>query len=894
MKNYDLSFIGSGISSSFTILSLLDKLEANRISRKLKVALLEKSTEFFTGIPYGERSGSSVLLITSLQGFLPEFELKLFITWLDKNKHWLIKDFLNDGGVLSKKWVEKHQNSIDKNEWEELYIPRRFFGQYITEKISKKIDRLVDLGAIEIDFYTQEVKDIEKIKEGFLVKSDNNEILTKKVIMGIGSLPSCSIQSESLQINEDQLLFINNPYKPSLKSVLEEIKVFVNNRAEKPTNIAIIGANASGLELAYKVNDCTEIADCIDTYTMLSTQGLLPDSRINLEKQQKFKPKNLKALSSHKKLTAELVAEATYKDLDIADELELGPASTVGIISAAFGNLLRMMSFEERKRFACFFGNDIGRRQRCAGVHYAQVIEDLKKQSRFHHIAGRYVDLIGNSKGEYFLKYLDTKEQKEIVQEKPIHIVINCIKGMDLRNDKIPVLVKNIIERGYCKPNESNIGFDVNSSLEVYPHFHVVGPFLAGNVIDNNAVWHVEHCGRIIWLSSLLGNTLFDYFKNRLGLRGEKKEIDPNDYSISVSHLESQVEIEQYKKLVKQIWRGNIYYSYEHISHFIDKNSKLKCFLLKDSNGQPAVIMPFVLREVLINDVNTGFFDVVTPYGYSGPLLNDTIPSIVLDRFWELVDQWYMANGVITEFVRFSISNNHNYYSGQLIATLNNVRGKLLDNFSDQWDSFNRKVRNNYRKASAFGLKFEIYTAQQITSKIIEEFHKIYVNTMNRNNASSIYYFSEEYFENLISRNIDNFSLVIVYKDSKPISTELIIHQDDAIIAFLGGTDKNYFDCRPNDFLRVEVIKWAIKNGKSFYILGGGIKNGDGLYRHKKAMFPKDEDLIYYTGRKIINQAIYGKLCYRANQYFDEILEHQLKYHFFPFYRAEQLITSTE
>jgi len=122
-----------------------------------------------------------------------------------------------------------------------------------------------------------------------------------------------------------------------------------------------------------------------------------------------------------------------------------------------------------------------------------------------------------------------------------------------------------------------------------------------------------------------------------------------------------------------------------------------------------------------------------------------------------------------------------------------------------------------------------------------------------------------EYFENLIFENKNNFEIVFVVKDNLRISTELIIYWKDTLFAFLGGTNKEYFKYRPNDFLRVEVIKLACKKNMNYYVLGGGRKDGDSLFKSKKALFPKDEDCIFYTGRKIINQEIYKQLTANLN-----------------------------
>jgi uncharacterized NAD(P)/FAD-binding protein YdhS len=93
------------------------------------------------------------------------------------------------------------------------------------------------------------------------------------------------------------------------------------------------------------------------------------------------------------------------------------------------------------------------------------------------------------------------------------------VGSTNLANKNIPELLKNLIEKGYCKPNDSKIGFEVNELLEASDNLHIVGPLLAGNVFDGKAVWHVEHCGRIIWLSQVLSEKINDYFLKNAELK---------------------------------------------------------------------------------------------------------------------------------------------------------------------------------------------------------------------------------------------------------------------------------------------------------------------------------------------------------------------------------------
>ena len=359
------------------------------------------------------------------------------------------------------------------------------------------------------------------------------------------------------------------------------------------------------------------------------------------------------------------------------------------------------------------------------------------------------------------------------------------------------------------------------------------------------------------------------------------KIIEEKPFKISVCNFNNLKKVKSYKKLLKTHFQNNIYYSYEYLIYFETKSDKLRYFVFEE-NEKPIVIMPFYIRSIK----NSSYFDVITPYGYGGPLYNCDIDVNKLTKFWDLVDKWYLDNSVVSEFVRFSLTKNHINYSGTLIKSLLNVKGKVKSNEEDHWTSFSRKVRNNYRRALKSNIKFNIYRGEEITDNIISDFHNIYIETMKRNNAKEIYYFPKQFFESIIHSNPNSFSIALDYINNTAVSAELIIINNKTLYAFLGGTRAEYFSDRPNDFLRVEILKWAVKNKKNYYVLGGGQLDGDSLYKSKKMFFPKDEDTQFYTGRKIINKNVYRDLCLRNNVDFtDQNFNDDNCNDFFPAYR---------
>ena len=108
--------------------------------------------------------------------------------------------------------------------------------------------------------------------------------------------------------------------------------------------------------------------------------------------------------------------------------------------------------------------------------------------------------------------------------------------------------------------------------------------------------------------------------------------------------------------------------------------------------------------------------------------------------------------------------------------------------------------------------------------------------------------------------------IAVTYFEDKPISTELIIVNENVMHSFLGGTISDYFNLRPNDFLKIEIIKWGLQNNMNYYALGGSRKDEDSLYKYKKSFFPKDKDVIFDIGRKIINNTFHQKLISRQTE----------------------------
>ena len=92
------------------------------------------------------------------------------------------------------------------------------------------------------------------------------------------------------------------------------------------------------------------------------------------------------------------------------------------------------------------------------------------------------------------------------------------------------------------------------------------------------------------------------------------------------------------------------------------------------------------------------------------------------------------------------------------------------------------------------------------------------------------------------------------------------------------------FHLRPNDLLKYEIILWAKSCGKQYFVLGGGAQPGDGMYRYKLSFAPCGS-VPFYTGRRIINQALYERLVANKGLSLGQGAESRSEPRFFPAYR---------
>lgn len=274
-----------------------------------------------------------------------------------------------------------------------------------------------------------------------------------------------------------------------------------------------------------------------------------------------------------------------------------------------------------------------------------------------------------------------------------------------------------------------------------------------------------------------------------------------------------------------------------------------------------SVLYPFILREIpqylLPPGQEETLRDTITPYGYGGPHawgLSDV--SEASAAFWAQFDVWARDNSIVCEFIRFGLFPDSLLpYPGDIVSRSRNIVRSLELDDEAMFLSFEKKVRKNVRKAERSGLIVEI----DEHGTRVDEFLRIYARTMERRNAPEAYRFPREFFESIHDNLEGFFAYAYVLYEQKVISTELLLVSASNVYSFLGGTEDEYFEARPNDLLKYEVIRWARFKGKTSYVLGGGAVPNDGIEKYKKSFAP-DGAVDFMTGQRILQPDAYRQL----------------------------------
>ena len=321
----------------------------------------------------------------------------------------------------------------------------------------------------------------------------------------------------------------------------------------------------------------------------------------------------------------------------------------------------------------------------------------------------------------------------------------------------------------------------------------------------------------------------------------------------------------QWDDFVKSFVNYDIYYTAEYLEPF-SAVENAQIYLLTYKNENFKLSYPVLLKDIAddLKFLPSGkFFDLETPYGYGGPII-ENFDENSIKLFFKELSEWAKANKIVSQFFRFHPLLKNNIYCDKYVELKSIKQTVFMDTTDEEtiYKNMNDKCRNMVKKAIKNGVTIEIDNS--INSQIV--FKNLYSQTMSRHNASDFYYFTDAFWD-CIFKQLGTLCNIFVAKYENIIISSAIIYECGQFLHYhLSASDRDYMKFGAVNLLLYEVAKYGAKKGIKKFHLGGGVDAGDGLFIFKKS-FNKNGLLDFYIGRNIFDKDKYNDLLNLRKKY---------------------------
>lgn len=290
----------------------------------------------------------------------------------------------------------------------------------------------------------------------------------------------------------------------------------------------------------------------------------------------------------------------------------------------------------------------------------------------------------------------------------------------------------------------------------------------------------------------------------------------------------------------------------------------------------------FLKREIGVS-LNDGFkyYDIVTPYGYGGPIIHNTSDKGKLIAAYMEDFQTYTAKeNIIAEFVRFHpiLGNGVDFkdvysviYDRKTVGTNLTYEDVIATEFSKHKRKDIRRILKNP------DIRYEV----EENPECLDDFVEIYYSTMDRDGADDYYYFDKGYFQNMLDAFKGHITTGKVFLGEMLIAMGIYFRYGKFLHAHLSGTLSEYLEYSPAYILKYALALYGHEKGYDVIHYGGGSTSDpdNSLFRFKK-QFGQNTEFDFYIAKKIWNSNVYKKIC--------EVVGADINSAFFPAYRMKR------
>lgn len=322
----------------------------------------------------------------------------------------------------------------------------------------------------------------------------------------------------------------------------------------------------------------------------------------------------------------------------------------------------------------------------------------------------------------------------------------------------------------------------------------------------------------------------------------------------------------EWDDLLGRLGCADVYYLREYLESARLLEEGTPAFLHLEGDGGDVVF------ACLVREAPGGTHDVITPYGYGGPVATGPEPPV--DRFWERYQLWCEANGIVTSVIRFhSLFANQCYAGpGVRLERYADTTGWRLD-LPDLLAGMDGSHRTSCRKALKEGVTVRIAEAPGDLSPFVA----LYEETMRRIEAGDFYLFPQGYWDSLAGPLRQRLVLADALLDGEVVASALCFATQPWLHYHLSAASDRGRAIGAANLVLYEAAEWARGRGFERFHLGGGAGGKDDSLAAFKRRFDPGGSLEWWLGKAVHDEEAYRKLTGREA---DDLAG------FFPAYRS--------
>jgi len=287
-------------------------------------------------------------------------------------------------------------------------------------------------------------------------------------------------------------------------------------------------------------------------------------------------------------------------------------------------------------------------------------------------------------------------------------------------------------------------------------------------------------------------------------------------------------------------------------------HNKYEPQLLVVEDRSAIIAYPYFLRPTDTLEFAPGIaaFDSMTPE-FTGPMVTGIASADLRRSFRAAIETEGQQHCIVSEFAHLHpwadqdgmLDISLRTYDREIVWIDVSLSKDVL------WrEHFSHACRKNINRSQ----RDHVRVFEADTQEHIREFHRIYVHTMDRNNAQPSYYFGVDYFLSIFRNLRGNARFVLAEHRGRIVASVLYMHDANDVYSYLGGADADSQEVRPSNAVIFDTINWARERGKRRVILGGGYRPDDGIFRFKSSF---SRNLMrFYTYRRVHISETYAEL----------------------------------